>query len=158
MLEDWGDGSRNKRYLGFSVLANSGPRGKKLFDFPPVLRIYDILMQIQMQIQILRFVPPTNRSVCGFRGPRTWGSYESGSGSKCGSRSGTLVHLHHSLKIKSHKEVTKQSQQGFSYIFCLMMDGSGVVFVLMTKGATLLTLIRMTKDEKVLAVFKGLLL
>ncbi len=33
-------------------------------------------------------------------GPKTYGS-----GSKC--RLGTLVHLHHSSKIKSHKEVTK---------------------------------------------------
>jgi hypothetical protein len=61
-------------------------------------------------------------------GPKTRGSYESGSGSKCGSRSGTLVHLHHSIKIKSHKKSQKQSQQGFSYIFIF-------VFVLMTKGS-----------------------
>jgi hypothetical protein len=32
-------------------------------------------------------------------GPKKYGSY--------GSESGTLVHLHHSSKIKGHKEVTK---------------------------------------------------
>ncbi len=37
------------------------------------------------------------------------------------------VHLHHFSKIKSHKEVTKQLEknQGFSYNFCLMIEGSG---------------------------------
>jgi hypothetical protein len=30
-------------------------------------------------------------------------------------------------KIKSHKEVTKSSNQGFSYYFCLMVEGSGSV-------------------------------
>ncbi len=51
---------------------------------------------------------------------KTWGSY--------GSGSGTLVHLHHSSKIKSHKEVTKQQKSRFFLLFfCLMMQccGSG---------------------------------
>jgi hypothetical protein len=34
------------------------------------------------------------------------------------------VHLHHSSKIKSHKEVTKSRNQGFSSYFCLLMEGS----------------------------------
>jgi hypothetical protein len=33
------------------------------------------------------------------------------------------VHLHHFLQIKIHKEVTKH--QGFSYYWCLMIEGSG---------------------------------
>jgi hypothetical protein len=34
------------------------------------------------------------------------------------------VHLHHFAKIKRQKEVTKQKYQGFSYSFCLMIEGS----------------------------------
>jgi hypothetical protein len=35
------------------------------------------------------------------------------------------VHLHHSSKIKRHKEVTQNSRnQGFSYYFFMMMEGS----------------------------------
>ncbi len=37
------------------------------------------------------------------------------------------VHLHHFSKIKSQKEVTKQLTQGFSYFFCLMIEGSGSI-------------------------------
>ncbi len=36
--------------------------------------------------------------------------------------------LHHSSKLKSHKEVAKQQNdrnQGFSYFFSLLMEGSG---------------------------------
>ncbi len=36
-----------------------------------------------------------------------------------------LVHLHHFSKVKSHKDVTKIRNQGFSYYFCLMMEGAG---------------------------------
>jgi hypothetical protein len=35
------------------------------------------------------------------------------------------VDLHHSSKIKSHKEVMKQSKSSLPYNFCLMMDISG---------------------------------
>jgi hypothetical protein len=37
------------------------------------------------------------------------------------------VHLHNFSKIKCPKEVTKQNSrnQGFSYYFCLMIEGSG---------------------------------
>ncbi len=35
------------------------------------------------------------------------------------------VHLHHSSKIKSHKEVTKQYTSRFSSFFCLFMAGTG---------------------------------
>ncbi len=37
------------------------------------------------------------------------------------------LHLHHSTKIKSRKEVTKEQKSRFSYYFCLMMEGSGFV-------------------------------
>jgi hypothetical protein len=33
--------------------------------------------------------------------------------------------FHHFSTIKSHKEVTKSRNQGFSYFFCLMIEGSG---------------------------------
>jgi hypothetical protein len=39
------------------------------------------------------------------------------------------VRLHHFLRVKSHKKVIKKSQnsrnQGCSYYFCLMKEGSG---------------------------------
>jgi hypothetical protein len=36
------------------------------------------------------------------------------------------VHLHNFSKIKSHKEFTKSSKNhGFSYYFCVMIEGSG---------------------------------
>ncbi len=50
-----------------------------------------------------------------------------------GSGSGTLVQLHHSSKIRSHKEVIKQKSR-FSYYFCLTMEGSGAGSVLVTNG------------------------
>ena len=35
------------------------------------------------------------------------------------------VHLHHFSKIKSPKDVTNSRNQGFSFYFCLMIEGSG---------------------------------
>jgi hypothetical protein len=45
------------------------------------------------------------------------------------------VHLHHFSKLKSPKEVTKQYRrnQGFSYFFCLLIEGSGSI--LLTNGS-----------------------
>jgi hypothetical protein len=38
------------------------------------------------------------------------------------------IHIHHFSKIKSQKETTQNSRnQGFSYYFCLMIEGSGSV-------------------------------
>ncbi len=37
------------------------------------------------------------------------------------------VHLHHSSKIKSRKESQTSRNKGFSYYFCLMLEGSGSV-------------------------------
>ncbi len=47
------------------------------------------------------------------------------------------VYLHHFSKIKSHKEVTKQWNQCFSYYFCLLIEGSwfGSGFVSLTNGS-----------------------
>jgi hypothetical protein len=36
------------------------------------------------------------------------------------------VYLHNFSKIKSHKESQKSRNQGFSYYFCMMIEGSGV--------------------------------
>ncbi len=35
------------------------------------------------------------------------------------------VHLHHFSKIKSQKESQNSTSRGFSYYFCIMMEGSG---------------------------------
>ncbi len=35
------------------------------------------------------------------------------------------VHLHHFSKIKSQKESQNRRNQGFSYYFCMMIEGSG---------------------------------
>ncbi len=52
-------------------------------------------------------------------GPKTYGSYGSG----CGF--GKLVHLHHSSKIKSHKEVTKQYKPRVFLLF--LFDGGRIL-------------------------------
>ncbi len=35
------------------------------------------------------------------------------------------IHLHHFSKIKSQKESQNRGNQGFSYYFCMMIEGSG---------------------------------
>ncbi len=80
-----------------------------------MLGIRDILVRIRLRIRILRSVLLTNGSECGS------GRAEN--------------NLHHSSKIKSHKEVTNSRNQGFSYYFCLMMEGSGAGSVLVTNGS-----------------------
>jgi hypothetical protein len=42
------------------------------------------------------------------------------------------VHLHHFSKIKSHKEV---GNKGFSYYFCLMIEGSGSLSLINGSGS-----------------------
>ena len=37
------------------------------------------------------------------------------------------VHLHHFSKIKSQKESQNSMNQGFSYFFCMMIEGSGSI-------------------------------
>ncbi len=38
-----------------------------------------------------------------------------------------MVHLHHLSKIKSQKESQNRRNQGFSYYFCMMIEGSGAI-------------------------------
>ncbi len=38
-----------------------------------------------------------------------------------------LLHLHHFSKIKSQKESLNSRNQGFSYFFCMMIEGSGSI-------------------------------
>jgi hypothetical protein len=45
------------------------------------------------------------------------------------------VHLHHILKIKSQKEVTKQKELRFFLLFCLMIEGSGSGSIPLTNGS-----------------------
>ncbi len=37
------------------------------------------------------------------------------------------VHLHHLSKIKSQKDLQNSRNQGFSYYFCMMIEGSGSI-------------------------------
>ena len=45
------------------------------------------------------------------------------------------VHLHHFSKIKSQKESQNKSNQGFSYYFCMMIEGSGSGSIPVTSGS-----------------------
>ncbi len=45
------------------------------------------------------------------------------------------VHLHHLLKIKSQKESQNSRNQGFSYHFCMMIEGSGSRSITLTDGS-----------------------
>jgi hypothetical protein len=95
-----------------------------------VLRIRDIFVRIR--IRILGSVPWRTDLDPG--GSKTYGSVPGP-----GCVSGTLVHLHHSSKIKIMKKSQNWRNQGFSYYFCLMMEGSGVgpgaESVLVTNGS-----------------------
>jgi hypothetical protein len=51
-----------------------------------------------------------------------------------GSGSGTLVHLHHSSKIKVIKKSQNSRIRGFSCYFCYMMEVSGAGAVLLSNG------------------------
>ncbi len=48
---------------------------------------------------------------------------------------GTRVHLHHSSKEKKSKKLLNSRNQGFSYYFFLMMEGSGAGSGLVTNGS-----------------------
>jgi hypothetical protein len=50
-------------------------------------------------------------------GPKTYESHG------CGS--GTLLHSHHSPKIKNPKKLQNSRNKGFSYYLCLMIEGTG---------------------------------
>ncbi len=45
------------------------------------------------------------------------------------------VHLHHFSKIKSQKESQNRRNQGFSYYFCMMIEGSGSGSIPRTSGS-----------------------
>jgi hypothetical protein len=45
------------------------------------------------------------------------------------------VHLHHFLKIKSRKESQDSRNQGFSYYFCMIIEGSGFGSKPLTSGS-----------------------
>ncbi len=47
----------------------------------------------------------------------------------------TFWHLHHFSNIKSHKESQNSRNQGFSYYFCLMIEGSGSVHLTNGSGS-----------------------
>jgi hypothetical protein len=75
-----------------------------------VLRIHDILVWIRIRIWIRGSMPLTNGS--GSFSPYYF----------------LKVHLHHFSKMKSQKEVAMQYRnQGVSYYFCLVIEGSGSI-------------------------------
>jgi hypothetical protein len=90
-----------------------------------MFRIHDILVWIRIQIR--RSMPLTNGSgSCYFC---HWPS-------RCQQKTNFLtqffllsyflkVHLHYFSKIKSQKELQNSRVQGFSYYFCMMIEGSG---------------------------------
>ncbi len=45
------------------------------------------------------------------------------------------VHLHHFSKMKSQKESQNSKNQGFSYYFCMMIEGSGSRSIPLTSGS-----------------------
>ena len=45
------------------------------------------------------------------------------------------VHLHHISKIKSQKESQNSRNQGFSYYFCMMIEGSGSISLTSGSGS-----------------------
>jgi hypothetical protein len=45
------------------------------------------------------------------------------------------VHLHHFSKIKSQKESQNSGNQGFSYFFCMVVEGSGSGSIPLTNGS-----------------------
>ncbi len=75
-----------------------------------MFQIRDILAWIRKRIQIkLRILPSKNIFFSKFLLFTFW----------------RYIYIHHSLKIKSQKEPQKSWNQGFSYYFCLMMEGCG---------------------------------
>ncbi len=90
-----------------------------------MLRIHDILGWIRIRGSM----PLTNGSGSGFFYFRHWPS-------RCQQKTNFFntifsayyflkVHLHHISKIKSQKESQNSRNQGFSYYFCMMIEGSG---------------------------------
>jgi hypothetical protein len=131
----------NYRLVGGSGSATVQHSKFWMQESKPVLRIHDILGWIQIRIRIRGSMPLTNGSGSGF-------GFGSGSGSlirilqfssltfKMPAKNLFLntifsayyflkLHLQHFSKIKSPKESQNSRNQGFSYFFCMMIEGSG---------------------------------
>ncbi len=90
-----------------------------------VLRTHDILGWIRIRIR--GSMPLTNGSGSGSCYFRHWAS-------RCQQKNNfftqfflliTLLHLHHFSKILCQKKSQNSRNQGFSYYFCMMIEGSG---------------------------------
>jgi hypothetical protein len=104
--------------------------------FFAVLRIHDILRWIRIRIRIRGSMPLTNGSGSGFgSGSRIRILLFSSLTFKMPAKNKFLntifsayyflkLHLHHFSKIKSQKESENNRNQGISYYFCMMIEGS----------------------------------
>ncbi len=101
--------------------------GQRRSQFDALLRICDILVRIRIRSRILGSVVRTFDSRIRMRIRKAQKNTDPDADVEWGP--GSLVHLNHSSKIKSPKEVINQTlnsrNQGFSYYFCLAMEGSG---------------------------------
>jgi hypothetical protein len=59
------------------------------------------------------------------------------------------VHIHHFPKIKSQEESQNSMNQGFSYYFCMMTEGSGSATLVIDKPGIYLPQSNETRPEKV---------
>jgi hypothetical protein len=96
----------------------------------PVFRIHDILGWIRIRIR--GSMPLTNGSGSGLDPDPAIFIIDLQDASKklifntfFSSYYFLKVHLHHFSKIKSQKEPQNSRNQGFSYYFCMMIEGSG---------------------------------
>ncbi len=108
----------------------------------PAFQIRDILIRIWLWNGILGSVPLTSGS-CYFRQWPSRCQHKFSFSLSCYAYSSLKVHLHHSSKIKIHKEVTKQYKTRFFFIFCLLMVGSGSVQINYGSGSRRPTNIRL---------------
>ncbi len=89
--------------------------------FKSVLRIHDILVWIRILLfSSLTFKMPTKNNFC----LNIFSAYY------C-----LKVHLHNFPKIKSQKESQNSRNQGFSYYFCMMTEGSGSISLTSGSGS-----------------------
>ncbi len=117
------------------VFKIEGGKAPFLLMYLPVLRIHDILGWIRIRGSM----PLTNGSgSCYYR---HWPS-------RCQQKKkkknfNTIfpayyflkVHLHHFSTIKSQKDSQNSRNQGFSYYFCMMIEGSGSGSIPLTSGS-----------------------
>jgi hypothetical protein len=97
-------------------------------SYLPVFRIHDILVWIRIRGSM----PLTYGSGSGSR-YGSWSCYFHHLSSRCQQKTTfnfffafyfLKAHIHHFSKIKSPKEVINSGNQGFSYYFCYMIEGS----------------------------------